>query len=82
MVSDPGPIKLHETPLPDESFVTIAVMVTDLPWSVCAEDAERPMEICGAGELEQEDANVTASNAVKTATAELILSMCPPVRKL
>jgi hypothetical protein len=29
LVSDPGPVKLHEAPLPDESFVTVAVMMTD-----------------------------------------------------
>jgi len=76
LVSDPGPVKLHETPLPDGSFVTFAVMLTDRPWSVCAEDAESPTEIGGL-ELEQEDAKVTASNAMNPARAERTLLILP-----
>lgn len=36
----PLPDKLQVTPLPDVSLITVAVMLTDLPWStVCAAEA-------------------------------------------
>src|SRR5580704_118486 len=41
-------------------------MVIDLPWSVCVEEADIATEIGGA-EVEQEDANATASNATRLA---------------
>ena len=66
LVSVPGPVRFQETPLPEESFVTTAVMVIDLPWSVCVEEADIATEIGGA-EVEQEDANATASNATRLA---------------
>ena len=66
LVSVPGPVRFQETPLPEESFVTTAVMVIDLPWSVCVEEADIVTEIGGA-EVEQEDANATASNATRLA---------------
>jgi hypothetical protein len=68
LVSVPGPVRFQETPLPEESFVTTAVMVIDLPWSVCVEEADIATEIGGA-EVEQEDANATASNATRLAKA-------------
>jgi hypothetical protein len=47
LVSAPGPVRFQETPLPEESFVTTAVMVIDLPWSVCVEEADIATEIGG-----------------------------------
>ncbi len=66
LVSVPGPVRFQETPLPEASFMTTAVMVIDLPWSVCVEEADIATEIGGA-DVEQEDANATASNATRLA---------------
>lgn len=39
LLKDPGPVSVHVTPFPDESLLTIAVIVTDCP---CLMDCELP----------------------------------------
>jgi len=52
LLKAPGPLKVQVTPLPDESFATTAVMVTDWPCSmVCELPPLKLIEIGGGGVL-------------------------------
>jgi hypothetical protein len=54
LLSEPGPVRFHETPAVDGSFVTVAVMATVCPSSmVCGEEGDTLTRIGGGEEEEQ-----------------------------
>ena len=63
--SEPGPLRVQVTPSFDESFVTVAVIATVCPWSVCAEGGETVTEIAGTWR-EQPLAKIAAASTRET----------------
>jgi hypothetical protein len=73
---DPGPFRVHVTPLADVSFVMVAVIATDRPWSIaCGEVGETLTDIGPGDEHPPRTITIAANGAAKHAR---IRDMLPP----
>jgi len=69
---------LHETPLEDMSFITVAVIPTVWPWSIaCAEEGDRLTEM-GGDELEHPAVTIDIATTNSATQQGHTWDMAPP----